>query len=129
MSDSVFTKIIRAKFLATRSTRMIKPSLYGYSSSPTEYVLVVSKQQVEYIWDLSDEDYSSLMNAVHRIGNRVREILKPTYVGISVEGNGVAHTHVHIIPFETQAEFHHLADQDAEPDHAALAKMAQKLSF
>ena len=108
---------------------MIKPSLYGYSSSPTEYVLVVSKQQVEYIWDLSDEDYSSLMNAVHRIGNRVREILKPTYVGISVEGNGVAHTHVHIIPFETQAEFHHLADQDAEPDHAALAKMAQKLSF
>jgi len=129
-SDSVFTKIIKGEIPShkvyeddkTLAFLDIHPSMPGH-------VLVVPKVQVAYIWDLTDEDYASLMSSVNKVGKRVRDVLKPEYVGMSVEGIGVPHAHVHILPFNTQEEFHHIADQHTEPDHAALAAMAERLAF
>lgn len=130
MQDSVFTKIIKGEIPChkvyeddkTIAFMDIHPAMPGH-------VLVVPKKQIAHIWDMEDEDYVSLMRAVHRVGKHVREVLKPSYVGISVEGIGVPHVHVHILPFETQKEFHHLADQNSSPDHDALAAIAAKLSM
>lgn len=129
MADSIFTKIIKGEIPCHKvyedddnfAFMDIHPAQPGH-------VLVISKTQTEWIWDLSDKEYSSLMAAVKKIGRHMRQVLKKN-VGVSVEGTGVPHVHVHLIPFSTAAEFHHLADQGAEPDHEKLAAMAAKLAF
>jgi histidine triad (HIT) family protein len=130
MQDSIFTKIIKGEIPcqkvyedeATLAFMDIHPAQPGH-------VLVVPKKQVEFVWDLSDEDYAALMQTAKKVGRRIREVLQPKYVGMAVEGLGVPHAHVHVFPFSTQAEFHRVADQSAEPDIAALEQMAQKLAF
>lgn len=130
MEDSVFTKIIRGEIPChkiyedddTIAFLDIHPSTPGH-------VLVVPKKQVAYLWEMDEKDYQTLMLAVRKIGKHVREVLKPSYLGISVDGSGVPHVHVHIIPFETAKEFHHMTDQTSEPDHLSLEDMAEKLSL
>jgi diadenosine tetraphosphate (Ap4A) HIT family hydrolase len=41
----------------------------------------------------------------------------------------VPHAHVHIIPFNSTAEFRNVPDMQADPDHDALAEIAKKLAF
>jgi histidine triad (HIT) family protein len=93
------------------------------------HTLVIPKKQAEWLWDLPEEDYLALMESVKKIGNKMREVFAPKHIGVSVEGIGVPHAHVHLIPFTTQKEFHHIADQSAEPNYDELTKMAEKLAF
>ena len=130
MSDSIFTKIIRGEIPCHKIYEDDKTlALMDIHPAQPGHVLVIPKKQVESLWDLDDEYYVALMSSVKKVGRRMRDVLRPKYLGISVEGIGVPHVHVHIIPFATQAEFHHLADQAVEPDHEALAEMAEKLKF
>ncbi len=130
MSDSIFTKIITGEIPChkiyedadTFAFLDIHPKTPGH-------ILVVPKKQVEYVWDLSNDDYQKLMATVRKVGLRIKEVLRPTRVGLQVEGVGVPHAHVHVFPFETVAQYHFVPDQTAEPDHAALAEMAKKLAF
>src|SRR5579862_4346233 len=130
MADSVFTKIIKGEIPSHKVYEDDKNlAILDIHPAQDGHVLVIPKKETWWIWDLPDEDYLSLMKAVKKVGERMREVLTPKYVGVSVEGVGVPHVHVHLIPFTTQEEFHRLADQNAEPDHAALAEMAKKLAF
>jgi histidine triad (HIT) family protein len=130
MVDSVFTKIIKGE-IPCQKVYEDDQTLAFMDIHPAQpgHTLVIPKRQVEFIWDMADEDYIALMRTVKKVGNRMRDVLRPKYVGILVEGISVPHVHIHIIPFATQAEFHHLGDQTAEPDYAALAEMAKKLVF
>ena len=129
MEDSIFTKIIKGELPAhkvyeddlTLAFLTINPVRDGH-------VLVIPKQQVDSLWDLEDSLYQALMDAVKKVARRVDEVLHPVRVGIHVAGLEVPHAHVHILPFSTIDEF--LAHPSGkEPDHVALAAMAQKLYF
>lgn len=130
MEESIFTKIIKGEIPCHKIYEDEK-TLAFLDIHPAQpgHVLVIPKKQVWFIWDLPAEDYIPLMEAAKKIGAHMREVLKPKHIGMSVEGVGVPHVHVHLIPFTTQEEFHRLADQNAEPDHAALKAMAEKLAF
>jgi histidine triad (HIT) family protein len=128
MEDSIFTRIIKGEIPchkiyedeATFAFLDIHPSQPGH-------VLVVSKTQTEFIWDLKDDDYTALMNAVKTVGTHMREVFSQKQIGVIVAGIGVPHVHVHLIPFTTEAELKAPQDMSSEPDHAALARMAEKL--
>ncbi|HSX53056.1 MAG TPA: HIT domain-containing protein [Patescibacteria group bacterium] len=130
MNDSIFTKIVKGEIPAHKVYEDDK-TLAFLDIHPTKpgHTLVIPKMQVEFIWDLPEEDYQALMGTVKKVGSRIREVLKPKFVGMAVEGIAVPHTHVHVFPFETVEEYHHIADPNSEPDHAALAEMAKKLAF
>ena len=51
------------------------------------------------------------------------------YVCEQVIGVDVPHAHVHLIPFSDVKEFRNQPDMTAEPDHAALAQLAQRLAL
>jgi histidine triad (HIT) family protein len=130
MTDSIFTRIIKGEIPChkvyeddqTFAFLDIHPKQPGHT-------LVIPKKQVEFVWDLDEADYLALMLTVRKVAKRLRAILGPPYVGELVEGNGVPHTHVHVYPFATTEESRFIPDMTAEPDHAALAAMAQKLAF
>ena len=89
------------------------------------HVLVIPKRQVEFVWDLSDDDYAALMNSVKKIARHMRDVLDKKYISSRVIGVDVPHAHVHLIPFDNSSELQ--SQPPAEPDHDSLAAMAEKL--
>lgn len=130
MEDSIFTKIIKGEVPchkvyedeATMAFLDIHPVQPGH-------VLVVPKKQIEFVWDLPEDDYQWLMRTVQKVAMQLKSKLGMPYVGSQVIGIDVPHAHVHLIPFSTVDEFRYIPDMAAEPDHAFLAEMAEKLKF
>jgi len=91
----------------------------------TGHTLVIPKQAVEFIWDLPADDYAYLMTIVQKLARHLRSQLSYQYIGSQIVGVDVPHAHVHLIPFNTVAEF---TNPDKQPaDQAELADLAQKL--
>jgi histidine triad (HIT) family protein len=130
MNDSIFTKIIKGDI---PSHKIYEDSLtlafLDIHPKQPGHTLVVPKKQVEFVWDLSDEDYRALMATVRKVAKRLQTVFARPYVGMLVVGNDVPHAHVHVYPFSTSKESQFIPDQSAEPDHTALAEVAKKLAF
>jgi len=93
------------------------------------HVLVISKTQIEFVWDLDPQDYAALLETVRLVALRVREVTGKPYVAQRVIGVDVPHAHVHVIPFAQTADLYTPQRNDRAPDHTALAAMAEKLRF
>lgn len=130
MADSIFTKIIRGE-LPSHKVYEDSQTLAFLDIHPKQpgHTLVVPKQQVEFIWDLEDEEYRALMSTVKKVAERLEAVFARPYVGMMVIGNDVPHAHVHVYPFSTTEQAQFIPDQSAEPDHAALTEIAKKLAF
>jgi histidine triad (HIT) family protein len=64
-----------------------------------------------------------------KVAKRLKEVLKVKYVGEWIVGVDVPHAHVQLIPFNNVQEFKAPQDKSAEPDHQALAVLAERLAF
>ena len=124
---SIFTKIINGEIPSykifedekTFAFLDIFPTVEGHT-------LVVPKKQVEFLWDLTDEDYTAVMLTVKRVSLQLREVLNKPYVGETVIGTDVPHAHVHLKPFTDPNDMKQLSS-DVEGDHAKLAELAERL--
>jgi len=130
MQDSIFTKIVRGDIPAhkiyederTLAFLDIHPQVPGHT-------LLIPKQQIDQIWEVPDDLYHYLWDVAKQIEARLMEVLQPARIGIAVEGFGVPHVHIHLLPLNDIKDFKKPQDLEAEPDHAALAAMAKKLAF
>lgn len=68
------------------------------------HTLVVPKQEVDYIYDLSDED----LGAMHVFAKRVAVAIKKAFpcikVGQAVLGLEVPHAHIHLVPMQSEKD-------------------------
>jgi len=131
MEDSLFTKIVRGEIpchkiyeddltLAFLDIHPIQPG----------HTLVISKKQVEFVWDLPDEDYQAVMATAKKVANRLQAVFSDkSRIALLIEGLDVAHAHLKLFPFNSDEEFHNKPDLQGEPDHAALAEIAKTLAF
>jgi histidine triad (HIT) family protein len=125
---SIFTKIISGEIPSYKvyedDRTLAFLDIYGVIDGHT---LVIPKKEVEFIWDMDDEDYRALMDSVKKVGRRLRDVLGTKYVGVKVIGTDVPHTHVHLIPFDDPEDMHRANQENSDPDHAALKAMAETL--
>ena len=130
MEPSLFTKIIRGDIPSYKiyEDEVVYAFLDIHPITPG-HTLVIPKVQVEFVWDLDAETYEALQRAVKKLALHLRETLDVPYVGEQIIGVDVPHAHIHLIPFATPAEYHHVPSQSDEPDHAALAAVAEKLAL
>lgn len=131
MSDSIFTKIINGEIPSHKiyEDEHVYAFLDIHPAAPG-HTLVVPKVQVEFIWDLDDTTYQHLMAAVKKIGIRLKQVIGTPYVGTLVAGVEVPHTHVHVVPFSDVSQLRDgFAPRTGEPDHQALAQIAQQIAF
>ena len=130
MQDSIFTKIIKGEIPSnkvyeddfTYAFLDIHPITPGHT-------LVVPKRQVEFLWDMDDEQYQHLMASVKKLAAHLRSTLGVPYVGVQVVGVDVPHAHVHLVPFTTAAEYHNHPDPNADPNHEELAAVAARITL
>lgn len=129
MQDSLFSKIVRGELPShkvyedehTLAFLSIYPSVEGHT-------LIIPKQQVASLWDLDDDPYVAVMMTTKKVAQRLQKVLGTEWVGEKVIGLDVPHAHVHLVPFNTPDQYY-AAETTAEPDHAALAALAERLYF
>lgn len=130
MSETIFTKIINGEIPAHKVYEDEKTLAFMDIHPITPgHVLVISKNQIDKLWDLPDEDYRAIMATVKKVCSRIEEVLNPMRVGIKVIGIDVPHAHIHIFPFNNMDEYNNVPDMNKEPDNEQLSAMAKKLAF
>jgi len=130
MQESIFTKIVKGEIPChkiyedelTLAFLDIKGAVEGHT-------LVITKKQVEYVWDLDDETYQALWSTAKKVALRLKNVLRPPRVGVKVMGEAVPHVHVHLIPFDNIEQYRGSPNAAVETDHDKLAETAKKLSF
>ncbi|WP_339713193.1 HIT family protein [Cyclobacterium amurskyense] len=65
------------------------------------HVLVVPKQEVDYIYDLEDDLYSSLHLFAKKVAKAQESVIKCTRIGVAVIGLEVPHVHIHLVPLRS----------------------------
>lgn len=128
---SIFTQIINGDIPSHKVYEDDRTLAFMDIHPVTEgHVLVVPKTEVEFIWDLSADDYAALMATVQKVGRRLREVIGKPYVGTVVVGTDVPHAHVHVVPFTETHELKRTLENATLPtDHEALAALAERLRF
>lgn len=131
MQDSIFTKIIKGEIPCHKIYEDDKTFAF-LDIHPVQpgHVLVIPKSQVEFVWDLTDEDYQAVMATAKKVAHRLRGVFPDKQrIALHIEGLDVAHAHLKVFPFDTDEQFRSKPDMGAEPDHPALAALAKKLMF
>jgi histidine triad (HIT) family protein len=99
---TIFTKIINreipAQIVAEDENYIafldIMPLVKGH-------VLVVPKQEVDYIFDLEPEVLSGLHLFSQKVAKAMDRTIKCTRIGVAVIGLEVPHVHIHLVPLRT----------------------------
>lgn len=64
------------------------------------HVLVVPKQEVDYLFDLDDDTLSGLLLFAKTIAKAIEKVVPCNRIGVTVIGLEVPHAHVHLIPIQ-----------------------------
>lgn len=84
------------------------------------HTLVVPKREVDYFFDLPQEDYEAVWAASQKIATALKAITHCARVVVLVVGYEVPHAHLHLIPTN------HLEDVPFPPvDEAAKGQLAE----
>ena len=68
------------------------------------HVLCVPKHEVDNIFDLSEEEYTSLLGFARRVAHAAQKAMPCIKCGMAVIGLEVPHAHVHIIPMKSERD-------------------------
>jgi histidine triad (HIT) family protein len=99
---SIFTKIINGEIPSYKIAENenflafldVFPLVKGH-------VLVVPKQEIDYIFDLSDDLLSEMMLFAKKIAPALQKAVPCKRIGLSVIGLEVPHAHLHMVPMNT----------------------------
>jgi histidine triad (HIT) family protein len=62
------------------------------------HVLVVTKQEVDFIFDIEDELLGRMMVFAKGVAHQMKAVLPCKRIGVTVIGLEVPHAHIHLIP-------------------------------
>ena len=125
---SIFTKILNGEIPAYKVAEDDK--FYAFLDiSPIKagHTLVIPKQEVDYLFNLDDDTYTSLWAFAKRVSTAVEQAVPCKRIGVAVIGLEVPHAHIHLVPLDnigdldfgaarvklTKEEFVSLADKIA----------------
>jgi histidine triad (HIT) family protein len=100
--ETIFTKIINKEIPAeiiAEDDRFI--AFLDIMPLVKGHVLVVPKQEVDYIFNLDDETLSGLHIFAKKVAKAIDKTIKCTRVGVAVIGLEVPHVHIHLVPLRT----------------------------
>jgi histidine triad (HIT) family protein len=65
------------------------------------HVLVVPKKEIDYIFDLSEEEMANMWKFALPVAKAIKKAIPCKRVGTAVIGLEVPHAHIHLVPMET----------------------------
>ena len=99
MQDCVFCKMVQGEIKP--QVILENDSFFTFlDQSPIQpgHTLVIPKKHTDYLFDIEDKEYADLMLEAKKVAKLLKEKMGTKRIGILVEGFGVAHAHVHLVP-------------------------------
>lgn len=124
---SIFTKIINREIpaqIVAEDERFIAfldimPMVLGHT-------LVVPKNEVDYIYDLSNEDLAAINVFAKRVAAAVRKAVPCKRIGVAVIGLEVPHAHIHLVPMNSADDLNFTRPK-LKPTPEQLMEVADKI--
>ena len=91
------------------------------------HVLVVPKAEVDYLFDLKEDDYISLQLFAARVAKAIKKALPCVKVGVAVMGLEVPHAHIHLMPITRESDMNFFKEHLSLPADE-MAEIAQKIA-
>jgi histidine triad (HIT) family protein len=120
MPETIFDKLIRREipsYVVWESDDHIA-FLTPFPNTPGFTVVIPKINPGDYVFSLSDEEYTKLMLATKHVANLLAKALGVARVALVFEGTGVAHVHAKLVPL-----YGELASQtDVWSDHTEFTE-------
>ena len=125
---SIFSKIVQGEIPSYKVAESDKYYAFLDINPLVEgHVLVIPREETDYLFDLSDDDLSGIMVFAGKIAKAIQKTIPCKRVGVAVIGFDVPHAHIHLIPLQgiqdidfsrpklklSQEEFRSIADRIA----------------
>lgn len=68
------------------------------------HTLVVPKQEVDYIFDLEDQDLAEMHVFAKSVAKAIEKAVPCKRIGVAVMGLEVPHAHIHLIPINKESD-------------------------
>ena len=124
---SVFTKIINGDIPSYKIAETedfyafldINPNAKGHT-------LCIPKREVDYVFDLENEEYLGLMQFAKRTAKAIEAVVPCDRIGIAVVGLEVPHVHIHLIPLTSMEDMKF--EKKVTLSEEEFSDLAQKIS-
>ena len=102
---TLFTKIINGEIPAYRVAESEKfIAFLDISPLATGHTLVVPKQEIDYLFDISDADLSGMIIFAKRVALALENVVPCKRIGVAVLGLEVPHAHIHLVPLNRESD-------------------------
>ena len=126
--SSIFTKILEGELPCYKIDENddcfafldINPNSRGHT-------LCILKKEIDYIFDLSSEDYQKLMNFSRKIAIALKKSVNCKRIALSVVGLEVPHVHAHLIPLESMSDMNF--DRSIKLDDNEFKSIVEKIKL
>ena len=68
------------------------------------HTLVIPKHEVDYMMDLTEDEYQGLWAFARRVALAIKPALHCKRVGVAVLGMEVPHCHIHLVPLNRESD-------------------------
>ena len=96
---TIFSKIIRGEIPSYKCAENDK--FYAFLDINP---LVVPKREVDYFFDLTDEELAEMIVFAKRVAAAIKQAFPCRKVGMAVLGLEVNHAHIHLVPLQSEGD-------------------------
>lgn len=113
---SIFSRIIAGEILSYKVAEDDKHYAFlDINPVAAGHTLVVPKHEVDYIFDLPQEEYAELMKFARRVAESMKAVMPCKRIGVAVMGLEVPHAHVHLLPINSESDMNFFAEKKQIP--------------
>ncbi len=91
------------------------------------HTLVIPKHEVDYIFDLDDEEYAGLTAFAKKVATAMRKVMPCKRIGGAVLGLEVPHTPIHLVPITRESDMNFFKEKLSLPADE-MAEIARKIA-
>lgn len=103
--ESVFTRIIKGEipsYKVAEDDRFF--AFLDISPLVPGHTLVVPKREVDYIFDMDENELADMMIFARRVALAIEKVVPCIRIGVAVLGLEVPHAHIHLVPLNSEAD-------------------------
>ncbi len=89
------------------------------------HLLLIPKKHIDNVFDIDNKTYLEMFKAAQMLAHKLQKAMKSKRIGLAIEGFGVAHAHLHLVPVNKENELDPCRATDVQQEE--LLKIAKKI--
>lgn len=89
--------------------------------------MLIPKYHIDYVFNLEEPLYSELFKVAKELSEPIKKSMQANRIGVVIEGFGVSHLHVHLVPINTINELNPTRAKRATAEE--LAQIAARIKM